>query len=297
MNLEGLTSHTSVRFDPKLTADRLLLNQRPQHGKPLERVSAFLDLVRAKAGLSWFAEVISENNFPIGAGIASSASAFAALSLAASRAAGLDLSEREYSALARRGSGSASRSIPAGFVEWLGGDRDEDSYAISIAPPDHWNLVDCIAVVQAAHKTTGSTEGHALASTSPLQTARVADSPRRLDLCRRAILQRDFDTFAEIVELDSNLMHAVMMTSSPPLFYWTTVSLDLIKQIPLWRKDGLPVCYTLDAGPNVHILCLEPVLEEVKKRAARITGVENLLTARAGGKADWITEPDEHRGA
>ncbi len=297
MNLEGLTSHTSVRFDPKLTADRLLLNQRPQHGKPLERVSAFLDLVRAKAGLSLFAEVVSENNFPTGAGIASSASAFAALSLAASRAAGLDLSEREYSALARRGSGSASRSVPAGFVEWLCGDRDEDSYAISIAPPDHWNLVDCIAVVQAAHKTTGSTEGHALASTSPLQAARVADSPRRLDLCRRAILQRDFDTFAEIVELDSNLMHAVMMTSSPPLFYWTTASLDLMKQIPLWRKDGLPVCYTLDAGPNVHILCLEPVLEEVKKRAVRITGVENLLTARAGGKAEWITEPDEYRGA
>ncbi len=298
MNLGGLTSRTTVRFDPRLTADQFTLNQQAQHGKPLQRVSTFLDLVRAKAcGVTWFAEVTSENNFPTGAGIASSAAAFAALSLAASRAAGLDLSEREYSALARRGSGSASRSVPGGFVEWLSGSRDEDSYAVSIAPPDHWNLVDCIAVVQTGHKATGSTEGHALAPTSPLQAARVADAPRRLDICRRAILQRDFDTFAEIVELDSNLMHAVMMTSTPSLFYWTAASLELMNQIRLWRKQGLPVCYTLDAGPNVHMLCLEPALEEIQKRAAQVGGVKQLLTARPGGKADWVDQPAAQQAA
>ncbi|MEN4013509.1 MAG: diphosphomevalonate decarboxylase [Chloroflexota bacterium] len=287
MNLDGLTSQTSVRFDPGLTADRFTLNRQIQFEKPLQRVSTFLDIIRMKAGIPWYAEVVSENNFPTGAGIASSAAAFAALSLAASRAAGLDLSEREYSALARRGSGSASRSVPGGFVEWLAGSRDDDSYAFSIAPPDHWDLVDCIAVVQRGHKKTGSTEGHALAPTSPLQAARITDAPRRLEICRRAILERDFDTFAEIVELDSNLMHAVMMTSMPPLFYWTETSLKLMKLIPDWRREGLPVCYTLDAGPNVHILCLETTLEEVRKRTGLIQGVKTIIVARAGGKARW----------
>lgn len=130
--------------------------------------------MREMAGFSLRAEVHSENNFPAGAGIASSASAFAALALAASAAAGLELSERDLSRLARRGSGSACRSIPGGFVEWQAGTGDEDSFAFSIAPPEHWPLADCIAIVDHEHKATGSTEGHALAATSPLQANCVA---------------------------------------------------------------------------------------------------------------------------
>jgi tetratricopeptide (TPR) repeat protein len=102
-------------------------------------------------------------------------------------------------------------------VEWQAGASDEDSFAFSIAGPDHWDLADCVAIVSAAHKKTGSTEGHAIAHTSPLQAARVVDSPRRLEICRKAILERDFNSFASIVELDSDMMHAVMMTSTPAL--------------------------------------------------------------------------------
>ncbi len=141
----------------------LNLNSQPVSGAGLQRVSAFLDLVRQMAGIHLRAEVISKNNFPHGAGIASSAAAFAALALAATRAAGLDLDEASLSRLARRGSGSACRSIPAGFVEWQMGTGDVDSYAVSIAPPSHWDLVDCIAVLSDEQKSTGSTEGHALA--------------------------------------------------------------------------------------------------------------------------------------
>ncbi|KAA0255947.1 MAG: diphosphomevalonate decarboxylase, partial [Chloroflexi bacterium] len=184
MNLDGLFSRTTVSFQPSLPFDELIINGREVVGKGLERVSYILDLVREKAGVKMNAEVMSENNFPSGAGIASSAAAFAALALAGSKAAGLDLSERELSVLARRGSGSASRSIPGGFVEWQMGEGDEDSFAYSIAPPDHWNLIDCVAIVSSVHKKTGSTEGHAIAGTSPLQNARVADAPRRLEICR-----------------------------------------------------------------------------------------------------------------
>ena len=184
MNLDGLSTRTTVSFQPSLPFDELIINGHEVIGKGLERVSLILDIVREMAGIKERAEVMTENNFPSGAGIASSASAFAALTLAGSTAAGLNLSEPELSRLARRGSGSASRSIPSGFVEWQAGTTDEDSFAFTIAEPDHWNLVDCVAIVSASHKKTGSTEGHSIAPTSPLQTARVTDAPRRLEICR-----------------------------------------------------------------------------------------------------------------
>src|SRR5215212_13072 len=203
MNLDKLYTRTTVSFQPSLPFDELIINGHEIRGAGLERISYILDIVRGMANLHERAEVISENNFPSGAGIASSASAFAALALAGSKAAGLRLSEPDLSRLARRGSGSASRSIPGGFVEWQAGTNDEDSFAFSIAEPNHWNLVDCVVIVSASHKKIGSTEGHGIAATSPLQVARVADAPRRLEICRNAILEQDFNAFASIVELDS----------------------------------------------------------------------------------------------
>ena len=285
MNLDGLFTRTRVQFDPSLETDALRLNQRPVQGLGLERVSAVLDLVREKAGMQACAEVTSENNFPSGAGLASSASAFAALALAASKAAGLDLDERELSRLARRGSGSAARSVPGGFVEWQAGSGDEDSFAFSIAPPEHWDLVDCIAIVSTASKQTGSTAGHALAGTSPLQQARLTDTPRRLEICRGAILDRDFEALAGIVELDSDLMHAVMMTSTPALHYWGPASLAVMQAVRGWRADGLPACYTVDAGPNVHVLCPKAQARDVAARLRKIPGVAQVLTAGPGGPA------------
>lgn len=288
MNLGGLYTQTQVEFDPALTSDQVTINDRPAVGAALQRVRSFLDGVRQISGEHKFTRVTSQNNFPTGAGIASSASAFAALSLAATAAAGLDLSQRELSRLARRGSGSACRSVPGGFVEWRAGDSDETSYAYSIAPSEHWDLMDCIAIVSPAHKAVGSTEGHNLAGTSPLQAARVSDAPRRLDWCRRAILERDFESFAEVVELDSNLMHAIMMTSTPPLIYWEPATLAVIHSVRAWRRNGLAVCYTIDAGPNVHVLCPGETAHQVIAQLNQIHGVENVLSAPPGPTAHLI---------
>jgi diphosphomevalonate decarboxylase len=148
--------------------------------------------------------------------------------------------------------------------------------------------VDCIAIVSALHKKTGSTEGHAIAPTSPLQEARVADAPRRLEICRNAILNRDFDSFASIVELDSDMMHSVMMTSDPALHYWKPASLQVMDSVRQWRWDGLPVCYTVDAGPNVHVICPESEAHIVEKRLREINGVMDVLVARAGGAAKIV---------
>jgi len=288
MNLDGLFTRTTVTFNSS-QRDSLVINEHPVTGKGLERVSSILDLVRGMTNINERAEVSSTNNFPAGAGIASSAAAFAALALASSRAAGLTLSEGQLSRLARRGSGSASRSIPSGFVEWMMGTGDDDSVAVSIAPPEHWALTDCIAIVNASHKKTGSTEGHAIAGTSPLQNARVADAPRRLDICRNAILQKDFETFANIIELDSDIMHSVMMTSNPPLMYWQSATVEIFHQVRGWRAGGLPVGYTVDAGANVHVICLAEYAKEVEKRLRELPGVTDVLAAGAGGAAQLTT--------
>ncbi len=288
MNLDGLFTRTTVSFQPSLALDELVINGREVTGKGLERVSGILDIVRQAAGMSLRAEVLSENNFPTGAGIASSASAFAALALAATQAAGLDWSEAQISRLARLGSGSASRSIPSGFVEWQMGVGDDDSFAVSIAPPEHWALADCVAIVSAGHKATGSTEGHALAPTSPLQAARVADAPRRLEICRRAILERDFAAFAHIIELDSDMMHAVMMTSQPALFYWKPATLAVMEAVRTWRQDGLQVAYTIDAGPNVHVICPQSEMAQVAALLREIPDVSNVLSATVGGPASLL---------
>ena len=285
MNLDGLYAHTSVCFDSALNQDELILNDQPTSGPALERVIHFLDLVRSLAKQNLPARVTSSNNFPTGAGIASSAAAFAALSLASAGAAGLVLNESELSRLARRGSGSASRSVPGGYVEWQPGSRDDNSFAFSIAPSDYWPLVDCIAVVALGHKRTGSTEGHASAASSPFQEARIAGASHRLELCRQAIRQRDFEKLAAVVESDSTLMHAVMMTSTPPLFYWEPASVQLMKAIPEWRSQGLAACFTLDAGPNVHVICPADQAPAVTARLKQVPGVLQVLTAGVGPAA------------
>ncbi len=289
MNLDGLFTRSTVTFSASSGTDSLRISDNPVTGPSLERVSLFLDLVRQMAGINECAEVVSENNFPIGTGIASSASAFSALALASSEAAGITLTERELSRLARRGSGSASRSIPGGFVEWYMGETDLDSYAESIAPPEHWDLVDCVAVVSTEHKKTGSIAGHPLAPTSPLQAARVADAPRRLDLCGKALMKRDFDALSAIVELDSNIMHAVMMTSNPGLFYWKPASIRVMESVREWRKDGLQVMYTVDAGPNIHVISPREQSESVEKSLRELPGVGDVLVTGVGGPARIVS--------
>jgi diphosphomevalonate decarboxylase len=287
MNLGGLHTRTQVKFDETLEADVLSINGQPANQISLKRVSTHLDLLRDIAGKRSFAQVTSENNFPTGTGIASSASAFAALTLAACTALDLDLSMEDLSRLARRGSGSACRSIPGGFVEWVAGTGDHDSYAFSVAPPGHWDLMDCIAIVSQEHKSVGSSHGHTLADTSPIQVARIADTPRRLELCKRAILNKDFDQLAPIVELDSNLLHAVMMTSTPGLLYWQPATVRLMRQVQMWRSQGIPVCYTIDAGPNVHILTLNEYASKVNDLLGEIQEVECILISPPAGPA-WI---------
>jgi diphosphomevalonate decarboxylase len=285
MNLKGLYAETTVIWDEGLNSDQLTLNEQAQHGPARQRVATHLDAIRSRTGIKGYASVTSTNNFPMGAGIASSAAAFAALTVAAVAAAGLALGERELTTLARLGSGSAARSIPTGFVEWHAASTHEESFAESFAPPDYWDIVDVIAIVSGEHKATGSQEGHLSANTSDLQAARVARAGERFKACKQAILKRDFAAFAEVVEHDSNLMHAVMMTSRPPLFYWMPDTLVVMDAVRRWRAEGVQVCYTLDAGPNVHCICVRKDAAAVSSGLKELSSSMDVCVADPGGGA------------
>ena len=283
MNLDRLHTTTTVQWSADDPSDSVIINGRPANDLARRRVSRHLQLLRGRFGTNKFARVQSQNNFPMGAGLASSASAFAALTLAAAAALGERPSERELSALARRGSGSAARSIPFGYVEWFAADSHEQSYAETFVDADYWELVDVIAVVSRAHKRVGSTIGHATADTSILQKTRIKDAPRRLHEVKQAIIKRNFARFAQAVEEDSNLMHAVMMTSRPALFYWQPTSLAVMNAVRQWREaDGIQVCSTLDAGPNVHCICAKDDAEAVKTRLGELSDAIEIIAAAAG---------------
>ncbi|MHB0858908.1 MAG: diphosphomevalonate decarboxylase [Anaerolineae bacterium] len=290
MNLYGLSVTTTVSFEPGLIADRLTIDGMPVGGAALQRVTAFLDYVRHVAGLALYVQVTSTSRIPMGVGLASSAAAFAALALAAARAAELVLNQDQLSALARRGSGSACRSVPAGFVEWEAGTSDASSIARSIAAPSHWALQDCVAVVSREHKRIGSGEGHGLAASSPLHTLRVHAAEDHVKLCREAILARNLPALGRIMEADAIMLHGVAMTSQPPVFYLAATSLEVMRAVADWRSEGLPVYYTVDAGPNVHCLCEGPHAAEVAQRLAALPGVQDVLVAGPGGSARLLAE-------
>jgi diphosphomevalonate decarboxylase len=301
MNLDGCLTTTTVAFDPALAQDEVTLTLYGEEaqragGRPLERVVTHLDRLRALAGVAWRARVASSNNFPADAGIASSAAAFAALTLAGAAALDLQLDERQLSILTRRsGSGSACRSIPTGYVEWHIPDSeydpvvwDQESFAASLAPPDHWALADIVAVVDVGAKKIGSAENHRLAATSAYFSARLSELPARLDAVRAAIVARDLAALGEAVEADAVSMHAVCMTSRPPSFYWNAGTMAVIHAVRGWRAEGLQSYFTVDAGPNVHVICAAADRAEIERRLQEVPGVLFTLGNGAGTGARVI---------
>src|SRR3989339_1401000 len=173
MCLSNLLTTTTVEFSQGYQQDEVTINGGGLEAGEAKRIIKHLDRIRKPAGIDRKAKVVSNNNFPTGTGLSSSASGFAALTLAASKAAGLDLSEKDLSILARQGSGSACRSIPGGFVEWLDGDTSETSYAVQIFPPNHWDIIDIVAVVSENKKEVSTSVGQQSAQSSPFMEVRL----------------------------------------------------------------------------------------------------------------------------
>ena len=289
VTLDRLRSRTSVRFDPDRADDRVVLNGRPATGGPRDGVVRFLDRVRALAGTTDRADVRSANNFPTASGLASSASGFAALAGAATGAAGLVLSDRDLSRLARFGSGSACRSVFGGFVEWRAGERPDgrDCYARSLYGPDHWpELVDLVLLVRGAPvKEVRSADAmQSTVRTSEYFAERQTELPARVRRIRSAIGSRSADRLFPLVMEECDSFRRVCETTDPPLDYLTSTSRAILAEVrAVNRSAGRPVAaYTHDAGAHVHVFTLRRHLATLRARLTPLEGVERTLVVRPG---------------
>jgi diphosphomevalonate decarboxylase len=292
MTMDGVHTTTTVEWAHELDADEVTLDGKRLDASAAQRVVRHLDRIRALAATEVRARVASRNNFPMASGIASSASGFAALTVAACAALGLEADATLLSAIARRGSGSASRSLFGGYVEWEQGTDDATSVARQLAPPEHWALVDLVAVVSGAAKAVSSEHGHTLAGTSPLNAARVASLDCALAEVRDAIALRDLRLLGPAIERDALAMHAVMMTSTPSLIYWQPGTLEVMQAARRWRReDGIAIYFTIDAGPNVHLICAAEDANAVETRLHGLPSVQSVLRALPGPGPQLL---DEH---
>ena len=294
ITLDALSTTTRVRLDASLAEDRFRLGDA-EHGPEQARVRAFVERFRALSGEHRRADIESRNDFPTGAGLASSASGFAALARALVAAAGLDWSARRVSELARMGSGSAARSIFGGFVEMARGDEDDgsDAVAFGLAAPESWPLEVVVAIGDASPKAVGSTLGmQRTAMTSPFYRAWVEQQPRALAQARRAIEKRDFEALADVSEASAMTMHGLALSARPPLMYFDATTVECLHRLRALRSSGTPVFFTVDAGPQVKAIFLPGHRDAVRDALSGVSGVTRLVDSGLGPGAHCVDEPD-----
>ncbi|OGK42637.1 diphosphomevalonate decarboxylase [Candidatus Roizmanbacteria bacterium RIFCSPLOWO2_01_FULL_35_13] len=290
MNLSNLLTTTTVEFDSSFKSDGITIDGKKELGVGLERVVKQLDRVRNIANIKYKANIISKNNFPRGTGLSSSASGFAALTLAASKAAGLNLNEKVLSILARQGSGSACRSIPDGFVEWMDGNSSETSFSVSIFPPEHWNILDIVVITSREKKNVLTTEGQKLAKSSLFFPVRVEKIKEKINQCKKLVREKKFTEFGELIEAEALELHAIMLTSIPSLIYWLPMTVKLMHAIKQWRKDGIESYFTVNTGQNMHIIAEEKNKDLLINRLKGVKGIYRIVINKPAKGARLISE-------
>jgi diphosphomevalonate decarboxylase len=283
LTLDGLWVESTCAFGGE-GPDQCIIDGEVASGPDGERLRSFVDVVRSEAGVQAPSHVRTTSGVPTGAGLASSAAAFASVAVAASRAAGLHLEPPALSALARRGSGSASRSIFGGFVEWRRGERADgrDSIAEPLLPANAWPVRMVVAVTSTARKAVSSREGMARAAASPLYPAWVETAEADLAEARRAIAARDLEALGFVAEHSAMKMHAIGLAARPPLLYWRGATVECVHRVWSLRADGVRGWVTIDAGPQVKVLCEPADAERIAAALREVAGVERVLTCAPG---------------
>ncbi|AMW22654.1 MULTISPECIES: diphosphomevalonate decarboxylase [Staphylococcus] len=256
VTLDRFYTETRVTFDETLTEDQLILNGEAVNAKESAKIQRYMEMIRKEAGISEHALIESENFVPTAAGLASSASAYAALAGACNEALQLGLSDKDLSRLARRGSGSASRSIYGGFAEWEKGNDDETSFAHRVEA-DGWEneLAMVFVVINNKSKKVSSRSGMSLTrDTSRFYQYWLDNVEPDLKEIKEAIAQKDFKRMGEVIEANGLRMHATNLGAQPPFTYLVPESYDAMRIVHECREAGLPCYFTMDAGPNVKVL-------------------------------------------
>lgn len=300
MTLDACRSICSASPLPESSDDEIHWVQEPAGGRSsaaeeappafVERTKRHLDRLRewsrqTAAPYAGAFRIATGNTFPSAAGIASSASGFTALTLAASACMGFDLPPRTLSALSRSsGSGSAARSAWGGYVEWPDGDGNA---AVQILDEGAWELCDLVAVVETGAKKVSSRDGHRRATSSPYFAPRLAALDGRLERVRSALHGRDFEALGDAVEEEGIDLHLIAMSSRPPVYYWSPGTIEVLAAVRELRADGLAAYATMDAGANVHVICQPAAAGQVAERLVALGSVERVLRDRTGGPPAW----------
>jgi diphosphomevalonate decarboxylase len=284
ITLSDLQTEVSIELSDELSADVLFVND-DENDAMLPRISACLDRVLGKNRSR--ACTRSRSNFPIAAGLASSAAAFAATTVAAAGAANLSLGTEELSQLAGASSGSAARSLYGGFAELRNvGDRIAVS---SLCDVDSWPLQVVVAITETGPKATGSTEAMEISrETSPFYNSWILQQEHDLEVARTAIAQQDFKQLATIAEHNCLKMHSIMWASRPPMVFWTSATMRCLQTVRRLQGEGRQVFFTIDAGPQVKAVCLPGDAEAVSQALARTPGVQEIMTSGLGVAARLV---------
>ncbi len=298
VTLAGMATTTHVAFDEALESDSLELNGTPATGEVLARVVGMLDRVREESGTRARARVVSSNDFPTASGLASSASAFAALAVASSAALGLSLDPARTSDLARKTSVSAARSLLGGFASLRAGSQGTSYLAAeAVAPPHHWDLAVVVAVTREGAKDVGSSDGmRHTAQTSPYFEAWTRAAPGLFERIDEAVRARDLTRLGPAIEQSALAMHAAAIAADPAVFYWTGATVEAIAAVRRMRASGLEGYLTIDAGPHVKVVTRGADAERVAATMRETPGVLRTIVARPGEGAR-VVEPMVEREA
>jgi len=290
LTLDGLRTVTDVEIDSALSQDEAWLDDSQLEGRPLERIVTLLDRVRARAGVSARARVRSRNEFPTAAGLASSASGFAALALAASKAFGLDLTAEDVSDIARASSASAARSVFGGFVALAAGARSAER----VAAADHFPLSMVVTLTASGPKAIGSTPGMLhTEQTSPYYARWVEHAPTLCAEIRRAVLAKDLTTLGAAMEQSALMMHASMLAARPALIYFAPTTLAVMQRVRELRESGTPAFYTMDAGPHVKVLTTPEHASGVAEALGLVPGALRTIICGPGPDAHVVTNEED----
>lgn len=285
MTLDAFYTDTKVAFIDE-TKDRFILNGQPQDEKATQKISHFIDLFRKEANCTRSVFVDSQNFVPTAAGLASSASAYAALSMVLNELFRLNLSREELSRFSRRGSGSSTRSLFGGFVEWDKGTDDLTSIAHPILDETQCPCAMIICLINHKEKEISSREGMALTvNTSPFYKDFVTSSEVDLAQMKEAIQNKDVQKIGEIAEHNAFKMHATMLGAQPPFTYFEPKTIETIQLVKKLRQQGFCCYVTMDAGPNVKVIVPKEDIDTIYQQLRTLFKENELIKAFAGPKA------------
>ena len=297
LTLDGLSALATVAASRAPAGGaRFVQNGAPVGGVAGQRMAEFLDGLAGESRRGALCATV-EANFPVGAGLASSAAIFCAVSAAALAVLGRKASLVDLSGLARQGSGSAARSVFGGFVEWARGTRNDgrDSVAHQILPETAWDLALLVAITSEGMKRHPSRDAmRHVAQTSPLYAGWLAAQDDDLAAMRAALAARDLTAVGRISEENCLRMHATGLGARPPVLFWSPATVAVMDTVRDLREAGTPAWFTIDAGPQVKVLCAPADAEHVAQRLATVPGVLRVLRSGPGsgvamrhGEAPW----------